>query len=192
MQKKLIRIIVTASVMALSLIWLLVSMQCSGPKTAVIIKAAGYLPGTEAPEGADAITRATSDTNNTHTFAVKLQEKLTEQNMIVRIMDYTEAKGQTFEDNVVILTGPTWSGKLIKQILNLVDELTVEPKSLVTHFTACGTQSSGDEAAVLMDQHLVEHGLTTIPGIALDEDLDPEAVDKIMTAFANKIVEAFK
>jgi len=82
--------------MALAIIWLLVNMQCSSPRSAVIIKAAGYLPGTVAPEGPDAITRATSDTNNTHTFSVKLQDKLTEQNMIVRIIDYTEAKGQTF------------------------------------------------------------------------------------------------
>ena len=191
-ERRNLKIIQILVITALSIICLLISLQCTGPKTAVIIKAAGYLPGAEAPEGADAITRATSDTNNTHTFSVKLQEKLTEQNMIVRIMDYTEAKGQTFEDNVVILTGPTWSGKLIKQILNLVDEITVESKSLCTNFTACGTQSSGDEAAVHMDQHLAEHGFTTIPGIALDEDLEPEAVDKILTAFTNKIVEALK
>jgi len=90
----------------------------------------------------------------------------------------------------VIFTGPTWNGKLIKQILDLTNEINVESKSLCTNFTACGTQASGDQSAEHMDQHLAEHGLTTIPGIAIDADLEPEAVDKILNDFANKILEA--
>ncbi|MFO7891449.1 MAG: hypothetical protein R6V04_14050 [bacterium] len=150
------------------------------------------LPGTDAPEGPDAITRATSDTNNTHTFAVKLKDKLTEQNMIVRIIDYTEAKGQTFGDNVVIFAGPTWGGKLIEQIPNLMNEITIKSKSLCTSLTACGTQSSGDEAVSHMVQQLADKGFHTLSGIALDADLKPGAVDRILTDFAIKIGEELK
>jgi len=181
-----------AMVISLSMIWLLSCSQNTGTRSAVIIKAAGYLPGTEAPEGPDAITSATSEGNNTHTFAEKLQEKLQAQKIAVRIVDYTDARGQTFVENLVIFAGPTYSGKLIKQILNLVEEITIGPKSVCTCLTACGTPSSGDEAAELMNQHLTESGLKTIPGIAIGVKIEAEVIDKALDGFANKLVVALK
>ena len=56
---------------------------------AVIIKAAGYLPGTEIPDGADAITQATSEGGNTHVFVDKLVEKLDSLNTQVKVIDFS-------------------------------------------------------------------------------------------------------
>jgi len=191
-EEKSIHLIGFRLFLLLSIFILISLLQCSGSRSVVIIKAAGYLPDAEKPEGDDAITRATSKDNNTHTFAERLQEKLLAQKMIVRIIDYTEAKGQTFVDDLVIFAGPTWGGKLIKQILNLNKEITIGPKTVCTCLTPCGTPSSGDKAAEHMNQYLADAGLEVIPGMAIGAKIPADSINIAINKFTERLVEGLK
>ena len=123
-----------------------------GPKfQAVIIKAAGYLPNTQAPEVADAITHATSEGGNTHVFTDTLVKHLTASSIKTDVVEFSELEMKHLEEaDVIIFACPTYGGKFPEKLQKLVsklkDVLYSDAKSICTEFTSCYNPEAGDKA----------------------------------------------
>lgn len=163
------------------------------PYSAVIIKAAGYLPDTEAPEGADAITNATSEGGNTHVFADKLVEKLTALDIEAKVVDFSVLEGEQLAVNFMVFAGPTYGGKLPEQLQKLISEV-VKPskKTICSSLTSCGNPESGMGAVDHFNDLLTEAGLKTHRGIAVGRDIDLESLDKQIDDFATGLLAEIK
>ena len=171
---------------------------------AVIIKAAGYIPGTEIPEGSDAITRATSDGGNTHVFADKLAKILDETGIQTKIIDFSECRDlscilhsdgdeKRSSVNIIIFAGPTHGSKLPRQLQNfipLVNKISQSyPEIRYTILSSCGNPSSGANAIAHFDALLTDAGATTISGLALDSETDAEELEKALNEFAARLLD---
>jgi len=159
------------------------------PYSAVIIKAAGYPPGTEAPAGADAITDATSEGGNTHVFADKLVEKLTALDIEAKVVDFSALEGEQLAATFIVFAGPTYGGKLPEQLQKLVTEVgKAGRKTICSSLTSCGNPESGMGAVDHFNDLLTEAGLKTHRGIAIGRDIDPESLDKRIDEFTAGLI----
>ena len=170
---------------------------------AVIIRAAGYIPGTTKPEGADAITHATSKPGNTYVFTDNLVNKLRALGVEASVVDFpqcqnleclyragTEKPRQLVD--LVVFAGPSYSSKLPTQLLNLVPGLKeiAKQKSTITCSSLISAKypAKGEKTVEDFDNRLKETGVETVPGIVLVPDLEKEDLDKKIRDFAAVLI----
>jgi hypothetical protein len=179
----------------------------------VVIQAAGYLPGTEKPKGADAITHATSKVNNTYSLTTALATKLEALDAGVEVKQFSDCKGLSCLDasadgkvksaNLVIFAGPDYGSKLPKQLSALypdIKEAAVRNPGLIcsTLVSAGSAKIKGGKAIALAETAYQEAGVKFVPGLglnspgALSKAASPEEVDKATTDFAAALIGALQ
>lgn len=193
-----------AFLMLLGLLFIFCRLQDKTKYHAVIIKAAGYIPGTEKPEDPDAITRATSEGGNTHVFTDKLAKMLDETGIETKIVDFSECRDlscvfcsegdeKRSTVNLVVFAGPTHGGKLPQQLQNfipLVKKISQSyPDIRYTILNSCGNPSSGKNAVAHFDALLTDAGAKTIPGLVLDRETGAEELEKAFEEFASRLLD---
>ena len=166
----------------------------------VIIKAAGYLPGTEPPTEPDAITQATSEGGNTHVFVDKLVERLSllkAEAKVVNHLDcqnldciyHVDAKGEKEPSDLTVFAGPTYGSKLPQQLLKFVPTIKeTEYKGIVTALTSAHTPSTGVIAMKHFDSLMAEVKIRTFPGLVLGSEIRSEDLDKKVQDFAVRVL----
>ncbi|MFH1941315.1 MAG: hypothetical protein ABIL68_04365 [bacterium] len=177
--------------------FLFFSSCVKGPKfNAVIIKAAGYLPNTSAPENPDALTQATSEGGNTHTFADTLAGKLTALKVQSEIVDFSALEMRHFNTQLIVFAGPTYGGKFPEQLQKIVpglkDVIQSDSRIVCTEFTSCRNSEAGERAIQHFDALLNEAGLNTCKGIAISRDVGTKSLNQKTTEFAGLLLEALK
>lgn len=171
---------------------------------AVIIKAAGYIPGTEKPEDPDAITNATSEGGNTHVFADRLAKILGETGIETKTIDFSECRDLScilHSDgdekrpmvNLIVFAGPTHGSKLPQQLqdfIPLVKKVSQSyPKIRYTILNSSGNPSSGANAIAHFDSLLTDTGAKTIPGLVLDRETETDELEKELKEFAERLFD---
>lgn len=172
---------------------------------AVIIRGAGYLPGTKPPEDPDAITHATSEPGNTYVFSERLAEELGKNGITTTIAEhtdcadmscvtYTDAGGARRAVDFVILAGPSYMRYLPQPLQNLLPRLKEE---LIAHpDILCSSMISGNytyRVVVTMvntDMQLREIGAKTIPGLVFNSDVIQQELDEDVKDFVSKLIGA--
>ena len=166
---------------------------------AVIIRAAGYIPGTAKPEGADAITHATSQPGNTYVFTDKLVNKLRVLGVEARVVDFSQCRNleciyrQGTEDrrqlvDIIVFAGPSYGSKLPTQLQNLIPRLkeVVKQKTdiMCSSLTSAKYPVKGKKTMKDFDNRLKQAGVKTVTGIVLLPDIEKEDLDKKIGEFA--------
>ena len=174
---------------------------------AVIIRAAGYLPGTQKAEGVDAITHATSKPGNTYVFTEKLVKKLGLIGVEARVVDFsqcpnlecvylpgTENPRQLVD--IIVFAGPAYNSKLPPQLQKLVPKLKkiVKQKSDIrcSSLVSARYPAKGEKTIQDFEQRLKQVGVKTITGITLVPNIGEEELEKKMGSFAAKLTSKEK
>jgi hypothetical protein len=179
---------------------------------AVIIRAAGLFPGQDVAKGVDAITHATGAPMNTYVFVDGLAKSLTNLNVDVRIVDFSECRNLDCllpssgtkthaKVDIVVFAGPAYSSKLPNQLLSLFPKLGAVAKSrpdLVCSslVAAWFPEPKGCDTAAHADSAFKAAGLRTVMGIPLltprgkDPGITQEALEKALSDFASQLVDA--
>ena len=170
---------------------------------AVIIRAAGYLPGTPKAEGFDAITHATSKPGNTYVFTEKLVRKLKALGVEARVVDFSQCPNLECVclpgiDNprqvvdIIVFAGPAYNSKLPPQLQKLVPKLKeiLQQKSdlLYTSLVSARYPAKGEKTIQDFDQRLKQTGVKTMMGIVLVPNIGEEELDKKMGVFAASLL----
>jgi len=172
-----------------SLAWMCQSND--GPITAVIIQAAGYAPGDEAPQDPDAISQATSEGVNTYTLTKNIKKKLTAEGVQTTVVGLKEAN-KVLDARIVILAGPVFSGKLPEQFSPVMSNLTVNPKSVITCLMPCGTPESGVEAAKLISEELAKAGHRVVDGLSIGSKSEADQIEKDLADLTSRLIAEAK
>lgn len=166
---------------------------------AVIIRAAGYIPGTKKPEGPDAITHATSKPGNTYVFTDKLVKKLRALGVEARVADFSQCRNleciyRPDEENprqlvdIVVFAGPSYGSKLPTQLQNLVPRLKElvkqKPDIICSSLTSAKYPAKGKNTMKDFDNRLQQAGVKTVTGIVIVPDIEKEDLDKKIGDFA--------
>jgi len=173
-----------------SLAWMCQSND--GPITAVIIQAAGYAPGEEAPEDPDAISQATSEGVNTYTLTDNLIKKLTAEGIQTKVIGLKEAKEMMPNARIVILAAPVYNGKLPEQFSPVMSNLTVNPKSVITCLMPCGTPESGAEAAKLISEQLAKAGHRVVDGLSIGNKSEADQIETVLADLTSRLIAEVK
>lgn len=138
---------------------------------AVIVKAAGHLPGEKAESDPDAITGATTANKNTHVFADTLADKLKEKGADTEVYQHFECANMSCAQkdgktaDIIVLASPTQYGKLLPKMTQLLPSLEkLDPAPAV-----CSVLTSYGVAPVVdkFVSDLDNKGLKTVKGVAL-------------------------
>lgn len=178
---------------------------------AVIVRAAGRLPGQDKPERADAVTHATAKPVNVYVFAEELAKSLTRLNAETRIVEFSECRdlqcllAQPATDNpenadIVVFAGSAYYSKLPNQLQALFPKLGEIAKSapdLVCSslVAAWFPDTKGLEAAAHAERAFAAAGLQTVSGISLltprenKAGITQEALEKAIADFAARLVD---
>ena len=166
---------------------------------AVIIRAAGYIPGTKKPEGPDAITHATSKPGNTYVFTDKLVNKLRVLGVEARVVDFSQCRNleciyrQGTEDrrqlvDIIVFAGPSYGSKLPTQLQNLIPRLkeVVKQKTdiICSSLTSAKYPVKGKKTMKDFDNRLKQAGVKTVTGIVLVPNIEEKDLDKKIGDFA--------
>lgn len=200
---------------AITMATTLANAEVATPKKyrAVVIQGAGYLPDGKKPEGADAITSATSKINNTYDLTKALVAKLAAQDVDVEVKSFSDCKDLTCLDasadgkiqaaDIVIFAGPEYNGKHPKQLSALyakIKEVSARNPGLVCSSLTSGgnPQFKGSKAAAHADNAFRDSGAQSVLGIGFNSPRgdNPGAsaaeIDKSTADFAARLVEALK
>jgi len=189
--------------------------EATAPKKyrAVVIQGAGVVPNTMKPEGADAITGATSLGLNTYTLTTTLAEKLAALDVAVEVKPFSECKdlacldasadGKVKAADLVIFAGPEHGGKHPKQLSalypNLKEAVTRNPGLVCsTLVSASNPAIKGQKAVATAEAAYKNAGVKFVPGVGVitprngKPGATPEEVDKSMTDFAAALIAALQ
>ncbi len=177
----------------------------------VIIQGAGYLPDTKKPEGADAITTATTEVLNTYVLTTALTKKLNALNMNVTVLSYTECAelkslytspdGTRRRTDLVIFAGPSQFSKQPPQLTKLYRKLEIpvknNPKLLCsTLVPAWYPDTKGKDTIKVAAKAFVKAGAGVVEGLSILTPRDDKKgasakdVDKALTEFAERLSNA--
>ncbi len=198
------------AVCATSLTALAADASASAPKhfRAVVIQGAGYLPGAKKPQGADAITHATTKVVNTYVLTDALVAKLTALGVAVEVMQFNDCKDLACLDasasntvksvDLVIFAGPEHMGKPTKQLSALYPKLKDvairNPGLVCTTLVSAG--SKGKKSIAKTEAAFKAAGVKFVPGVGLNppgflrKGASPEEIDTALADFAVRLVAA--
>jgi flavorubredoxin len=159
----------------------------------LIVKAAGPPPDQQPDDHPDAITAATSEPHNTHSFVEGLASRIQERGTGVTVLDHHDcpeldcAAGAQLE--ALVLAGPTWLSLLPSQLRELAEpagELQ-PPPARASALASC--ENTGQDAVDAMLEDLSEAGLATVEGLALagGGEVSQQEVDAALEAFADRL-----
>jgi hypothetical protein len=170
---------------------------------AVIIRAAGYIPGTEKSEGHDAITHATSQPGNTYVFTDRLVKKLGTFAVEARVVDFSQcqnleciylpgAENRRQLVDIIIFAGPSYGNKLPTQLQKLVPKLKEvvkqKPDIICSSLISAKYPAKGKITIQNFNNRLKQAGVKTITGIALVPDIEEKDLDKNINDFVNILI----
>jgi hypothetical protein len=209
--KQVTRIIVVT--LCAGLTWLSLSCLAWGaPPTkvrAVIVRAAGALPGQDKPGGSDAITHATPKPMNTYVFTEALAESLADLRVETRIVDFSECRNlecllppgtdSSGKVDILVFAGPAYHSKLPTQLQALfpkLGEIARSSPDLVCSslIAAWYPDSKGIKAAEHADRAFAIASLRTVKGISLltprekKRGITQRALEKDLANFAARLV----
>ncbi len=170
----------------------------SGPRNehAIVLKAAGYLPGEGPPDDVDAISEATTATWNTHEYADRLRDQLEDRGREAQVVDFVDCKDLSClllpsgDDTaaVVVFAGPTHWGVMADPLqgwLALLPDLDPLPE-LSSAITSCETLGEYAVDSYLVD--LTEAGVPTVPGVAfVHSEANSDDVDASLSALVDSL-----
>ena len=172
---------------------------------AVIVRGAGYLPGTEKPTEPDAITNATSEPGNTYVFSKKLAVKLSELKVDVEIIDfprcsnlscleYTGADGKRHIADIVIFAGPSYGRKFPEQLETLIPKLQPftarNPRMICSSLISANYTYRGIITMQHIDEELKKTGARTVAGVVFNSDVIENELDEDIKDFTDVILKA--
>jgi len=161
----------------------------------VIIKGAGYLPGTEKPSEPDAITNATSVPGNTHVFCDSLVQKFSGQKVKTHVFDFSECGGLTCLDqaDIVIFAGPSYGRKLPEQLENLFPGMTEvvkrHPQIVCSSLISANYTWRGIVTMQRVDEELKKTGVKTVPGVVFNSDVIQKELDEDLKDFIAALIK---
>ena len=164
----------------------------------VIIRAAGYVPGTKKPTAVDAITHATDKAANTYVFTRNLAEKLAALKTQAKIMDYSECKdfGKLLPVDAVVFAGPTYGNKLPGQLQKFIPKVRAavkkHPALLCSCLASCWKPPEGLDAVARFTKSLEKAGAKTTDGVVLGSKTEKKEWDKKIREFADSLVKAIE
>ncbi len=180
---------------------------------AVVIQGGGYLPDAKKPEGVDAITQPTTKGINTYSLTTVLIGKLAAMDTDVKVVPFSACKDLTClsaapdragdRADVVIFAGPAHFSKQPEQLAALypkLKEVVARHPGLLcsTIIPAWYPESKGKEAMAVADKAFKEAGARSVPGVTIltpredQKGASAEEVDKAMTEFVTRLVDALK
>lgn len=177
---------------------------------AVIIQAAGYLPGEKKPEGTDAITHATTKGINTYVVTEKLVDKLAALGAVTNIVAFSdcpdlgclcpvEEDGRKRIPDLVVFAGPSYYSKQPKQLLALFPKLgrivELAPDIVCSSLVpAWFPDTHGQKTIEHSDRCFKAAGARTVMGISMltprknKPGISEQELDKIVTNFAASLI----
>ena len=172
------------------------STRCQQGKSfrAVIIKGAGYLPGTEKPTDPDAITHATSEPGNTHVFCDQLVKKMAEKKINASVIDFSECVELDCLDSadMVILAGPSYMRKFPEQLERLFPKfkgvIARHPKTVCSCLVSANYTWRGVVTMVRIDEELKKAGARTVPGVVFNSDVIQQEIDEDLKDFVDALI----
>jgi len=174
---------------------------------AVIIRGAGYLPGTKKPKGVDVITHATSKGGNTYVFSDKLVEKLAKLGTATKVVDFSKCRdlkcvyrvdktGGRCAVDLVVFAGPSHYSKLPVQLYNLIPKLKAiakaEPNVVCSSLVSAKYPAKGQTTIKDADARLKKAGAKTVMGLTLDPNVKDKELEKKLGTFAASLVAEMK
>lgn len=193
---------------------LFVSCQTQGDPPpnacAVIVRAAGVLPGQDKLQNSDAVTHATPKVMNTYVFSEELAKSLAELKVETRIVDFSECRNleclrlQPLTDNpqrvdILVFAGPAFSSKLPDQLQVLFPKLGGIAKA--TPDLVCSSlisawfpETKGIQATEHANRAFMDAGLQTVKGISLltphgkKPGITQRGLEKAVADFAAQLV----
>jgi len=164
----------------------------------LIVRAAGQVPGSEKPTGADAITQATDEAANTYIFSESLVAKLKAMNIKAEIKDHSACKDfeKLLTVDAVVFAGPTYGDKLPPQLQQFIPKVkaavAAHPAVLYSCFTSCWKPPSGSVAVAAFVKSLEEAGAKTAAGAAFGSKTGKVVWDKQISEFAVSLAKALE
>jgi hypothetical protein len=171
----------------------------SGFGHAVIVKAAGTLPGEEPADHPDAITEATTETWNTHAYADRLALALQERGVDAVVVDHLDCEDLACVQGVpeagsnadlIVFAGATMNVTMPEKLQHLIaPAAALEPAPrLCSALTSSGGPSGETVVAAFVDQ-LSAAGLDTVPGawFASGGSVDETEVQQGIATFADSL-----
>ena len=172
----------------------------------VVIQGAGVVPGADKPKHADALTQATPKEVNTYTLTDALAAKLKALGGDVTVVPFyactdlaclkASEDGKRKAADAVVFAGAIYNGPFPKPLMalypKLKDVVAAKP-GLVGSAIACGASGKGNAALEGAAKAFKEAGVTSVEGAAfasgnmLKSATKPDAIDKAMTALAERI-----
>jgi hypothetical protein len=170
----------------------------SGPDDAVVLVAAGYPPDDGPPDDPDAISEATTTPWNCQAFATRLSDQLATHGVTATVVDWSDCKdlacldvsGDGGSTDIAVFTGSTHWGVLPDQIRDLVPEIgALSPAPGVVSAMA-SYETAGEYAVQEFLVDLVDLGMTTVDGVALDTGVGQTEADvaAALEDFAGRLV----
>ena len=174
---------------------------------AVIIRAAGYLPGAEKPKDSDAITHATSEPGNTYVFTEQLVEMMGKQDIETEIVDFPQCKNLSCVErcdndknrhmvDIIIFAGPSYGRKLPEQLLRLLPELKEitrqYPDILCSSMISANYTYRGIVTMMWFDDQLKQAGAKTITGLIFNSDVIQQELDEDLKDFVAALLAELK